>query len=101
MPGVGKQKDLGKLKAIKKFLILVLLIAVGLVILVSISLQGEREYLKNCETLGIRCEPGSVHAATGYLIDKSRGFWTWLRIRSAAWEQKTDPDLLDASEPPR
>lgn len=58
---------------------LMVLVSTGLVILVTISLYGERDYLKNCQALGLQCEPGTVHRATFFLKQASADLWGKVR----------------------
>ena len=46
---------------IKSFFWFILVASIGLVILVALSLRGERNYLENCKTLSVKCEPGRMH----------------------------------------
>ena len=46
---------------IKSFFWFILVASIGLVVLVALSLRGEKNYLENCKTLSVKCEPGRMH----------------------------------------
>ena len=37
--------------------------------MVTISLYGEKDYLRNCRVLDLECKPGNVHQATEYMLN--------------------------------
>lgn len=49
---------MGKIKRIFWFIVFA---TIGLAVLVALSLRGERNYLENCKTLSVKCEPGRMH----------------------------------------
>ena len=49
------------MRKIKSFIWFIMVASIGLVILVALSLRGERNYLENCKTLSVKCEPGRMH----------------------------------------
>jgi len=56
-------------KKIKNMFVLSILLSAGLALMLAISLRGEQEYLRNCRSLGIECQPGNVHVATEYVVE--------------------------------
>ena len=76
------------MKKIKQILTMIVIAALGITALVAISLHGEKDYLKNCEILGIECQPGNVHQAT-----KALSVWSEKmleRIRAKMSEQPSE-----------
>ena len=60
-------------KKIKSFFWFVFFMLFGLAIMLYFSLSGEKEHLKQCKNLGIKCEEGQMHqtvsAAEKWLYD--------------------------------
>lgn len=88
------------MKKIKQMLTMIVIAALGITALVAISLHGEKDYLKNCEILGIECQPGNVHQATKALSAWSEKMFE--RIRAKMSEQPSEDQKVpsDVSQNP-
>ena len=63
---------------------LTILLTAGLAVMLAVSLRGEQDYLKNCRSLGIECQPGNVHVATEVVVD-------WFKRTYQKVRQKFEP----------
>ncbi|MFK7825526.1 MAG: hypothetical protein AB8G05_15355 [Oligoflexales bacterium] len=52
---------------IKSFFWFILVVSIALVVLVALSLRGEKNYLENCRTLSVKCEPGRMHTTLDHV----------------------------------
>lgn len=48
------------MRQIKRLIMITIMLFFGLIVAVLFSLKGERDYMDNCEKLGIHCEEGNV-----------------------------------------
>ena len=77
---------------IKKILTSLVVVFVLFCTMIAFSLKGERDYLENCRTLSIKCEPGRIHQT----IDKISK-WIFPSTQNSELKQVTStPDEQDS-----
>ena len=84
---------------IKKIIGTGILLLVGLLILVLLSLHGERNYLESCKNLDIKCEEGNIQKATEYMNSWIQKTYKelemkWKQVNSETKQEQMDDNIL-------